>query len=146
MLTTVALLLHVLAELCAASVLLINPEIFVDGATFVHQESLRGVGNGALSIGLVGAALLCTREDGSALRRLAYGVVAQYHTGVVYLQIRHPLTDTPVWLAPAFHGFLLLCFLRRVCLPGNNSGNGGHSDDDDNDGGGFGGGGGLHED
>ncbi len=131
MLTTVALLLHVLAELCAASVLLVRPEVFVDGATFVHQESLRGVGNGALSIGLVGAALLCTREDGSNFRRLAYAVISQYHVGVVYLQIRHPLADTPVWLAPAFHGFLLLCFLRRVCLRGASGGGGGDGDDDD---------------
>ena len=54
-----ALVLHIAAELISGAVLVLAPQLFVPGEISVdHTESLRGIGNGALSIGLLGLALL----------------------------------------------------------------------------------------
>eukprot|EP00964_Phaeocystis_antarctica_P027955 scaffold15758_cov63-Phaeocystis_antarctica.AAC.4 len=46
-----ALVLHVAAELISGAVLVLAPQLFVPGEISVdHTESLRGIGNGALSI------------------------------------------------------------------------------------------------
>ena len=106
-----ALVLHIAAELISGAVLVLAPQLFVPGEISVdHTESLRGIGNGALSIGLLGLALLLSDE--SAGPWWAYAVVAQYHAGVVILQLKHPLLGLPYWLAPSFHGWLLLMFAR----------------------------------
>ena len=89
-----ALVLHVAAELISGTVLVLAPQLFVPGEISVdHTESLRGIGNGALSIGLLGLALLLSDE--SAGPWWAYVIVAQYHVGVVILQLKHPLLGLP---------------------------------------------------
>jgi hypothetical protein len=112
------LILHVLAELVAASVLLVAPSVFVPTAAHDHQEALRGIGNGALSIALLGVALLMSgRQIGTALGRCGFAILSQYHLGVVLLQLKHPMLGVPWWVAPGFHGLLLLAFASRVATP-----------------------------
>ena len=41
---------------------------------------------------------------------LLYGLLAQYNTGIFALQIRNPMKNAPVWLAPLFHGSIALIF------------------------------------
>jgi hypothetical protein len=110
------LILHVVAELGAGSVLLVSPVLFAPTASSIdHQEALRGIGNGALSVALLGLALLTSgRSIDSALGRFGFAILAQYHLGVVILQLKHPLLGIPWWLAPGFHGVLLLAFASRV--------------------------------
>ena len=109
----VALGLHVLAELVAGSILLLQPRLFAadpDGVN--HVEALRGIGNGALCVGVLG---LCVFLSDRALRpQWAFATMALYHFGVVVLQLRHPLLGVPFWLAPLFHALLLARFAQAA--------------------------------
>ena len=117
--------LHVLAELSAGLILLVAPQVFEPQAAFNQLEPMRGFGNGAVSVALVGMVLLWrahreTRRidtssgitsDGTVDSAL-YGIIAQYHCGIAALQCRNPMKGVPVWLAPMFHGILALEFIR----------------------------------
>jgi hypothetical protein len=110
---TVILCLHIVAELVAGFILCVSPLTFVPTASATHSESLRGVGNGALGIGFVGVALLTLQRNSRP--RVFYGVIAIYHLGVVWLQLRDPMPKIPWWLPPGFHGLLAVWFVVR-CL------------------------------
>ena len=103
--------LHVLAELIAGFVLLLSPSTFVPTATPTHSETLRGVGNGAISIGLVGVALL--NMSIHSRPRILLGIIAQYHCVVVWLMLREPLPNLEI-IAPSFHGLFAIYFLQRI--------------------------------
>ena len=104
------LLLHVVAQVYAAITLLFGHLLY--DAPAEKLESARSIGNGALCVALVGFALLLQQPH----RRhgLYFGVIAQYHAGVTFLNLRHPLMDMPWWAAPGFHGVLFLWFAARA--------------------------------
>ena len=102
---------HVLAELIAGTILLVQPLLFAPSPDGVnHEEALRGIGNGAFCIGVVGACVL--REKREKRPQWAFAAMALYHANVVVLQLRHPLLGVPYWLAPLFHGLLLARFVE----------------------------------
>jgi hypothetical protein len=108
----VVLKIHVLAEIVAGTILLLKPSFFNPNATASHMETMRGVGNGALSIGVVGLALLNMDPRPTFL----FAVLAQYHSLVVWLQLREPMPNMPAWLPPLFHGLLAFYFLQIVIM------------------------------
>jgi hypothetical protein len=86
------------------SLLLLEPSVFAAGS-FDQHEAMRGFGNGAISVALLGVLLLLGPEPWVA--GFLYAVLAQYHSVIVLLQLRNPLPPpAPPWLAPAFHGAL----------------------------------------
>ena len=108
-----ALWFHVIAELIAGSILIFQPLLFAPAPDGIdHVEALRGIGNGAFCIGVLGVCLLVKEKEERP--RFAFGVIGLYHFGVVVLQLRHPLLGVPYWLAPGFHGLLLLQFMRAA--------------------------------
>ena len=110
----IVLFIHVLAELTAGTILLLSPTIFNSDATLSHLESLRGVGNGAISIGLVGVALLNMKKTSQIhQKKVLFGIIAQYHCFVVWLQLRHPIPGMEI-VAPGFHALLALYFLQKL--------------------------------
>lgn len=116
---TGAVWLHFLAEVVAGIILLFSPEIFETDADFDMREAMRGFGNGALCIALL-AGVILWRSGGFPGRKektrtvasefLLYGLLAQYNIGIFALQIRNPMKNAPVWLAPLFHGSIALIF------------------------------------
>ena len=108
---TLIIRLHVLVELIAGFILCCSPLTFVPLASATHSESLRGVGNGALAIGFVGVALLTLPP--TSRPNVFFGVIAMYHLGVVWLQLRAPMPNIPWWLPPGFHGLLAAWFVAR---------------------------------
>ena len=108
----VVLKIHVLAELVAGTILLLKPSFFNPNATASHMETMRGIGNGALSIGVVGLALLNMDPRPTFL----FAVLAQYHSLVVWLQLREPMPNMPARLPPFFHGLLAFYFLQIVIM------------------------------
>ena len=110
----VALGAHVIAEVIAGVILLIQPQLFapnMDGKN--HEEALRGIGNGAFCVGVIGLALL-RQQDREKRPQWAFATMALYHAGVVALQLRHPLLGVPYWIAPLFHGLLLARFVQAA--------------------------------
>eukprot|EP00658_Telonema_sp_P-2_P038093 TRINITY_DN27377_c0_g1_i1.p2 TRINITY_DN27377_c0_g1~~TRINITY_DN27377_c0_g1_i1.p2 ORF type:complete len:148 (-),score=22.73 TRINITY_DN27377_c0_g1_i1:378-821(-) len=100
------LMVHVLAEMVAGVTLLLSPSVLVPGVLSAdHTEALRSIGNGAITVGFIGVALLLASPPDRP--RWAYAVIAQYHLGVVVLQLRHPMVGVPYGLAAGFHGLLL---------------------------------------
>ena len=61
LLVDVVLILHILAEAVAGAIMAIDPSVFVPEAGFSHLEAMRGFGNGAISVTLLGALLLSRR-------------------------------------------------------------------------------------
>ena len=108
------LYLHIFAESIAGAILLFQPNIFEPGPVhFGHLEAMRGFGNGAVSVTLVGAALALDGKPNSRTATWLYAILAQYHLGIFVLQCRNPMKGAPVWLAPSFHGILAAAFLLR---------------------------------
>ena len=126
--TALLLLVHVVAEGIAGLVLVLSPSVFENDATFKHHEAMRGFGNGALSITLVGITVLAHKHFGGqrghektrtelSLVAFLYATLVQYHLGIVWLQFRNPLPPpTPFWVAPLFHGTLALVFSYQVTV------------------------------
>ena len=116
------LLLHVVAQFYAATSLLLGRWLYVGAPEDKIKEAI-GVANGALCVCLVGLALLLQRPRERS--RLYFGVISQYHAGVSFLQLQHPLAEMPWWAAPVFHGVLAFWFgaraLRRSSARGQNA-------------------------
>ena len=113
----IALILHIVAELVTGLLLVFSPQVFSAGnLSLDHSEAIRGIGNGAISIGFVGLGLLIS----PAKQPWAYGIMAQYHLGVVILQWKHPLPGVPLAGALAFHG-PLLCYFTSKAIGGERS-------------------------
>ena len=106
----VGLWIHVLAEGIAGMILLLRPSMFDPDASFEHREAMRGFGNGAIAVGLVGVAILAKGEKIGPAADVLYAIIATYHCVIVALQCRSPMKGAPVWLAPLFHGALASLF------------------------------------
>jgi hypothetical protein len=109
------LTVHVVVELLAGCILCFSPTIFAPTADDENAERLRNIGNGAVAIGLLGMGMLSLTPRSRP--RVFYGVIAQYHVGVVWLQLRAPLISyVPWWLPPGFHSLLALFFIQAALV------------------------------
>lgn len=106
------LAVHVVAELIAGLILCFAPYLFNSTGSDSQLETMRNIGNGAICVGLLGAALLSLIKSNRP--NIFFGVIAQYHVGVVILQLRVPLEGVPIWPALLFHGGLAIWFTQRT--------------------------------
>ena len=100
--------LHALVELIAGGIMLVVPTVFFPKGSYDMLELARAFGVGAFSVGVLSVLMFRFRQRESML--MGYMILGLYQTGIMVLQIRHPMEGTPPWVAPVFHGFFVLSF------------------------------------